>query len=77
MSLGAGFASLELAPGSSRSRPGLCLRIVKITEPVKCVVPNYDGFVHMPREGALVSRGLPGPSFFFFLSPFFFPLSFD
>lgn len=32
----------------------LLLRILKITEPVKCVIPGYDGHTPEPIEGDLV-----------------------
>ena len=32
------------------------LRFLKIITPVKCVVPNYDGYISYPKEGELYQR---------------------
>ncbi|OBZ62671.1 hypothetical protein A0H81_15030 [Grifola frondosa] len=31
--------------------PNIALRIVKVLEDVRCMIPNYDGYVCMPAEG--------------------------
>lgn len=33
----------------------LVIRLLKIVEPVSCVIPDYDGYVPKPREGELIS----------------------
>jgi hypothetical protein len=35
------------------------LRVMKITEPLNCIFPNYDGRISEPTEGSLLSRGFP------------------
>ncbi|TFK67936.1 hypothetical protein BDN72DRAFT_842430 [Pluteus cervinus] len=57
---GGGHARFELSPNSRPQHPQLVVRVMKITEPVKCLIPDYDGYVNPPREGELVTRGLPG-----------------
>jgi len=37
--------------------PTLVVRIMKITEPIQCTVPGYDGYVEKPVEGALIRHG--------------------
>jgi hypothetical protein len=32
------------------------LRYLKIITPVKCVIPNYDGYIVQPEEGELHRR---------------------
>ena len=34
----------------------MALRVLKIIEPVKALIEDYDGHVHRPTEGALVQR---------------------
>jgi len=34
----------------------LALRVLKIVEPVKDLIEEYDGFVQRPTEGALIQR---------------------
>ncbi len=34
----------------------VAVRVLKIIEPVKALVDNYDGHVHQPTEGALIQR---------------------
>lgn len=36
--------------------PTLVIRVLKLLEPVKHLIPGYDGSVMVPEEGALVSR---------------------
>lgn len=38
------------------SRWILFIRVLKIIEPVRCLVPDYDGYMEEPKEGALISR---------------------
>jgi hypothetical protein len=44
---------LSTLPKHAESRV-FVLRILNITEPVVCVIPNYDGWVPFPKEGGLV-----------------------
>ncbi|KAF8968777.1 hypothetical protein BDZ97DRAFT_328448 [Flammula alnicola] len=37
-------------------RPALVLRVLEELTPVKCVVPDYDGFVAKPRPGELFAK---------------------
>ena len=40
----------------------MALRVLKIIEPVKALIEEYDGHVHRPTEGELIQRsnvGLP------------------
>jgi hypothetical protein len=34
----------------------IVLRVLKIITPVKCVIPDYDGYLCCPKEGELYSR---------------------
>jgi hypothetical protein len=34
-------------------RRTVVLRFLKMLTPVKCVIPSYDGFIHLPKEGQL------------------------
>ena len=34
----------------------MALRVLKIIEPVKALLEDYDGYVHQPAEGALIQR---------------------
>ncbi len=34
----------------------MTLRVLKIIEPVKALVDDYDGYLHQPTEGALIQR---------------------
>jgi hypothetical protein len=40
------------------------MRIVKIIEPVKRSIPDYDGFIPEPAEGALLPQGLKSKVWF-------------
>lgn len=33
------------------------MRILKLLEPVVCMIPNYDGWSSSPQEGELAYRG--------------------
>lgn len=55
---GAAHVRFEIKMGKKRRK--LCLRIVKIIEEPKCVVPGYDHYIHVPEEGELHWRGLSG-----------------
>lgn len=59
---GAAHARFELVPDSDYDKPMLCMRIVEMIEPVKCRIKNYDGYIHPPREGKLITYGPPGLS---------------
>ena len=37
------------------------LRFLKIITPVKCVIPSYDGYICIPKEGELYRRRGIGP----------------
>lgn len=37
-------------------KPTLVLRVLKIIDPVECIIPGYDGHVPKPVEGSLVYR---------------------
>lgn len=45
----------------------------KIIEPVKCVILDYDGYIHIPKEGDLVLHGPPCLSCLLFLPLFLWP----
>lgn len=64
--IGTARVRCELAPGSHPGKPALSVRIVKIIQPFICIIPDYDGYVRMPKEGELITYGPPGP--FCFLS---------
>ena len=32
------------------------LRFLKMITPVKCVIPSYDGYISLPKEGELHQR---------------------
>lgn len=34
------------------------MRVLKIVDPVSCIIPDYDGFVNEPRAGQLMTMGL-------------------
>lgn len=34
----------------------VALRVLEIVEPVHCLIPDYDGHIERPMEGALVRR---------------------
>ncbi|KIM74149.1 hypothetical protein PILCRDRAFT_826517 [Piloderma croceum F 1598] len=51
-----GTALCRFERSSQRSRT-IVMRVVRITSPVRCVIPNYNGYVPMPVEGELVRRG--------------------
>ena len=34
----------------------MALRVLKIIEPVKTLLEDYDGYLHHPAEGALIQR---------------------
>lgn len=53
------MAQFELCT-PSKDKQYLQIRVLEIIEPVKCVVPNYNGFVHSPTVGKLISFGLHG-----------------
>lgn len=36
----------------------IVLRVLKIVDPVSCVIPNYDGFVNEPKAGELMMIGV-------------------
>jgi len=36
----------------------LVLRVLKIVDPVSCLIPDYDGFVNEPKAGSLMMMGV-------------------
>lgn len=53
--VGRGIMCFERSPFDyHEGRRTLVLRILKITEPVRCVIPKYDGHTPKPIEGELV-----------------------
>ncbi|KAF8901015.1 hypothetical protein CPB84DRAFT_1730018 [Gymnopilus junonius] len=49
---------LSSLPEHTGDDPHVVIRILQIVQPVSVVVHDYDGFVNMPVEGELLSRGL-------------------
>ncbi|KAL6302333.1 hypothetical protein BKA93DRAFT_751236 [Sparassis latifolia] len=52
--IGSAFCRFERTADQSL---GLHLRVVKIREPAKLKLPDYDGYISMPVEGELLVRG--------------------
>ncbi|KAF8886207.1 hypothetical protein BD779DRAFT_1673373 [Infundibulicybe gibba] len=58
---GSGLGRFEVIPTPERKiKYRLAMRIIKIVEPVVLRVPTYDGYVHPPTPGELVTRGNNG-----------------
>ncbi|KAF5388291.1 hypothetical protein D9615_000821 [Tricholomella constricta] len=55
---GSAMVRLELGkPGrTTAGGPEVLLRVLKILQPVKCVIPSYDGYVVEPRAGFIQGK---------------------
>ncbi|KAF8347384.1 hypothetical protein F5887DRAFT_881885, partial [Amanita rubescens] len=57
ISLGSGVVQLERYVCPRRPEKELVVfRVLKIVEPVKDLIKNYDGYIQRPTEGALIQR---------------------
>ncbi|KAF8332493.1 hypothetical protein F5887DRAFT_920986 [Amanita rubescens] len=78
---GSGLVRLEPLVNPKRPEQGqLAIRVLKIIEPVKALVENYDGYLHQPTEGVLVQRSnmaLPVPARRLYQAVATLPLNFD
>ncbi|RDB30810.1 hypothetical protein Hypma_005772 [Hypsizygus marmoreus] len=54
---GKAYISLELSTLPQHPKNTVVFRVIKIIEPVKCVIDDYDGYMHEPREGYLLTSG--------------------
>ncbi len=51
------MVQLERFVGPQYSKgEAVALRVLKIVEPVKYLIEDYDGYVQRPTEGALIQR---------------------
>lgn len=43
-------------PEHAAKGPCLLLKCLETVEPIKCVIPGYDGYIHPPARGEYVIR---------------------
>ena len=55
-SIGSALVRFERSAHKDKDTRTVVLRFLKIITPVKCVIPNYDDFICVPKEGELFCR---------------------